>query len=194
MAGSAAVVQWLGRDDGNFLGRVQWTADCGAPPSGTQGHRDPLLNRRPLRRRCALHGRRPSYCRTGVGLVLFRVTVPSARSNACRRRLASDVAGAVAEDTLLFRALAAAPTTRRLLEARVGMPGLRSDPMPSIRGRWLDRRLQECNSTAPRAAEGATQGSHRAVGTCLSAFCPSGPADRVSSGNAALVGPLVEGH
>jgi predicted acyl esterase len=26
-------VQWLGWDDGNFMGWVQWTSNCGAPPA-----------------------------------------------------------------------------------------------------------------------------------------------------------------
>ena len=35
---------------------VSW-GGFNAPPSGTQGNRNHLLDRRPLRRRCALHGR-----------------------------------------------------------------------------------------------------------------------------------------
>ena len=42
--------------------------------------------------------------------------------------------------------------------------------------------------------EGAPQGSHRAMGARLSALCLSRPADRIPPGNAALVGPLAEGH
>ena len=37
VVGGATLVQWRCRDDGNLLGRVQWTSDCGAPPPGTQG-------------------------------------------------------------------------------------------------------------------------------------------------------------
>jgi hypothetical protein len=33
----------------NFLGRVQWTADCSAPPSGTQSNRNHLFDRRSVR-------------------------------------------------------------------------------------------------------------------------------------------------
>ena len=39
-------MQWLGWDDGNFLGWVQWTSNCGAPSSGTQSNRDHLFDRR----------------------------------------------------------------------------------------------------------------------------------------------------
>ena len=61
LAGSSALVQWLGRDDGNFLGRVQWTSNCGAPSPGTQSNRHHLFDRRSVRRRRALHGRHVSY-------------------------------------------------------------------------------------------------------------------------------------
>src|SRR5215510_5014775 len=74
------------------------------------------------------------------------------------------------------------------------MRGLCGDPMPGVRRRWLDRCLQECNSAPSPGTDGASQGSHRAVGTRLSAFCTSRPADRVPAGNAALVGLLAEGH
>ena len=63
MVGGATLVQWRCRDDGNLLGRVQWTSDCGAPPSGTQGDRNHLFDRRSVRRRCTLHGRHASYGR-----------------------------------------------------------------------------------------------------------------------------------
>ena len=66
------VIAWLaaqpwcngvGWDDGNFLGWVQWTSDCGAPSPGTQSNRHHLFNRRSVRRRRALHGRHVSYHR-----------------------------------------------------------------------------------------------------------------------------------
>ena len=86
VVGGATLVQRRCRDDGNLLGWVQWTSDCGAPPSGTQGDRNHLLDRRSLRRRCALHGRHAS-CGRGLewGFVLFRLDVPAARPGACRR-------------------------------------------------------------------------------------------------------------
>ena len=65
---------------------------------------------------------------------------------------------------------------------------------PGLRRRWLDRWLQECNSAAARTTERTAQGSDRAVGTRLSAFRASRPADRLPAGDAALVGSLAEGH
>ena len=65
MVGGATLVQRRRRDDGNLLGWLQWTSDRGAPPSGTQGNRNHLLDGRPLRRRCALHGRHAS-CGRGL--------------------------------------------------------------------------------------------------------------------------------
>src|SRR6202035_2108456 len=96
--------------------------------------------------------------------------------------------GAPAEHTAVPGKLAAAPTTRCVLEARIGMRGLRSDPMPGLCRRWLDRWLQECNPAPSRATEAAPQGSHRAVGTRLSALCTSRPPDRIPSRNPELVG------
>src|SRR5271156_2376859 len=98
-----------------------------------------------------------------MGLFLFQLDVPAARSGAGRRQLAADVVGAPAEHTAVPGKLAAAPTTRCILEARIGMRGLRSDPMPGLCRRWLDRWLQECNPA--------------------SAYGTKGPSQRVSSGH-----------
>ena len=45
----ATLVQWRRWNDGNLLGWVQWTSDRGAPPRGTQGNRNHLLDRRSVR-------------------------------------------------------------------------------------------------------------------------------------------------
>src|ERR1051326_2833710 len=116
------------------------------------------------------------------------------RSNARRRRLAGDVVGAPGEHPAVLRALAAAPTTRCVLAAWIGVRGLRGDPMPRLRCRRLDRWLQECHSAPARRTDGAAQGPHRAVGARLSTFCTSRSADRLSAGDAALVGLLAQGH
>ena len=129
-----------------------------------------------------------------MGLVLFRLDVPSARSAARRRPLAGDVAGTPAEHAAVLRKLAAASAARCLLEARLGLRGLRRDPMPGLCRRWVDRWIHECDPAPARTAEGAPQGSHRAMGACLSAFRAPGPADRLPPGDAALVGPLAQGH
>src|SRR5262245_38529882 len=128
-----------------------------------------------------------------MGLVLFRHGVPPARPDACWRWLAGDVVGAPGARTAVLRTVAAAPATGCVLEAWIGMRGLRGDPMPGVRRRRLDRCLQERNSAPARSTDGTAQGSHRAVGAWLSAFCASRPADRVPAGNAALVGLLAEG-
>ena len=43
VVGGATLVQRRRRDDGYLLGRLQWTADCSAPSSGTQGDRHHLF-------------------------------------------------------------------------------------------------------------------------------------------------------
>ena len=126
---------------GISLGRLQWASDRGAPPAGAQGDRDHLLDRRSLRRRCPLHGRHASHGRTRMGLVLLRLDVPPARPGPRRRQLARDVAGAAGEHSAVLRAVAGAPAARRLLEAWIGLRGLRGDPMPGLRRRRLDRCL-----------------------------------------------------
>jgi len=56
------------------------------------------------------------------------------------------------------------------------------------------RCLYQCNSTPARAAERTAQGSHRAVGPRLSAFCAARPADRLPARDAAVVGSLAQGR
>src|SRR5215469_11312555 len=88
----------------------------------------------------------------------------------------------------------ATPAARCLLAAWVGVRGLRCYPMPGLRRRRLDRWLHERNPPPPRATERASQGSHRALGTCLSALCASGSPDRLPARDAAMVGLLAQGH
>src|SRR5580700_4687174 len=129
-----------------------------------------------------------------MGLFLFQLDVPSARSGAGRRKLASDVVGALGEPTAVPGKLAAAPAARCVLEARIGMRGFRGDPMPGLCRGWLDRWLQECNSAPACGTKGPAQGSYRAMGTRLSALCPPGTPDWIPPGNPALVGSLAQGH
>src|ERR1700689_5447449 len=129
-----------------------------------------------------------------MGVFLFRLDVSTARSGAGRRQLASDVVGPLGKHTAIPGELAATPAARSLLEARIGMRRLRSDPMPGLRRRWLDRRLHERNPPPARISQSASQGPDRAVGTRLSALCFSRAADRIPPGNAALVGLLAQGH
>src|SRR5262249_1295153 len=104
------------------------------------------------------------------------------------------VVGAPGERAAVLRTLAAAPATRCLLEAWIGVRGLPGDPMPCVCRRWLDRCLYQRNSTPARAIDGAAQGSHRTLGAWLSAFCASRPADRLPARDAAVVGLLAQRH
>ena len=64
----------------------------------------------------------------------------------------------------LDRALARPPAPRRLLEARLGLRGLRGDRVPGLRGRRLRGRVHERGPAAPGRALRPAQGAHRAVG------------------------------
>ena len=122
VVGGATLVQRRGRDDGNLLGRLQWTSDCGAPPSGTQGNCNHLLDGRPLRGRCALHGRHASCGRrTRVGLVLLRLNVPAARPQYLVGDRWRAMRLSASKRATVLRTLAAAPATRWVLEARIGL-------------------------------------------------------------------------
>ena len=111
-----------------------------------------LLDGRPVSRRRALYGRRAADRGARLGFVLLYRDVSSARPCAGRRSLALDVAAAPRECAALPGNVAAPPAARRLLAVGVGVRGLRRDPMPGIRGRRLDRRLQERNPASARAS------------------------------------------
>ena len=68
LARGADLVRRQGRDDWNLLGRLQRAAGRRAPAAGPQGHRHRLLDRRPLCRRHAFHGRQPYDRQYGMGL------------------------------------------------------------------------------------------------------------------------------
>ncbi len=194
VARAAELVQRRGRDDGHLLGRLQRIAGRRTSPAGAEGDHHAMLHRRPLSRRRAFHGRRDADRQVRLGVVLLRGDVPSARSGAGRRAMARDVAGAVAERAAVPGTLAAPPAARRLLEARLGLRGLRGDRMPGLRGRRLDGRLHQRDPAPAGRIVGAAQGADRAVGTRLPALRDARPADRLSAGDAALVGSLAEGH
>ena len=66
------------------------------------------------------------------------------------------------------------PAPRRVLEARLGLRGLRRDRVPGLRGRRLRRRLHERRAAAARRALRAAQGPHRALGARFPASgCPA---------------------
>ena len=66
--GDAALVRRHGRHDRHLLGRLQRPAGRGAPPAGAEGDHHRLLDRRPLCRRRAFHGRGAAQRQSVVGL------------------------------------------------------------------------------------------------------------------------------
>ena len=80
-----------------------------------------------------------------IAVDLLRV---SARSRDRRRALARDVARAHRPSGAVPGALAAAPVARRLLEARLGVRGLRRDQVRGLRHRRLGGRLLERRAAA----------------------------------------------
>ena len=147
-------------------------AGRGAPAAGAQGHRHAVLDRRPLRRRRALHGRRQARLgRSRLGRLLLRRHVPSARSP---RWSAS--AGA----TMWLERLQNMPLflerwlrhQRRDAYWRHGSvcEDYSAIRCPVYRRRRLDRRLHQRRPAPARASRRAAQGSDRSVGACLSAF------------------------
>ena len=74
----------------------------------------------------------------------------------------------------LRRGVALAPAPRRVLEAGLGLRGLRRDPLPGLHGRRLGRRLLERDPALPGRLRGAAEGPDRPVGAPLPARrrCP----------------------
>ena len=141
----AALVQRRGRHDGHLLGRLQRAAGRGAPAAGAEGDHHALLDRRPLRRRHALHGRRAAERQASAGAsFFFGVDVPPARSRARRRALARDVAGAAGEPAAVparsgCGTSGATPIGGTARCART----TRAIQCPVYRRRRLDRRLHQ---------------------------------------------------
>ena len=85
----------------------------------------PLLHRRPLRRRHPLQGRLPPGRELRLGGEHALLFLAPARPGAGRRPLARDVAEAAGEPTVPGRRPGCSTRPRRLLEARLGLRGLR---------------------------------------------------------------------
>ena len=119
----AALVHGQGRHDRQLLGRVQCAPDRGPPAAGARRDRHELLDRRPLRRRHALHGRLPprTTCSTGRS-PCFSLLARDRRIRALAGpRWRRDVAGASAEPPQLAGDVwHPASAARRLLEAWLG--------------------------------------------------------------------------
>ena len=67
LARQAILVEWIGGHAGHFLGRNQCAADRRHAASRAQGHHAHGMRRRPLHRRCPLHGRRLRRAEHGLG-------------------------------------------------------------------------------------------------------------------------------
>ena len=161
-------------------------------PAGAEGHRHHLLDRRPLRGRRPLQGRHGDQRDAGLGRHHAGLFLAPAGSQDRRQQVAQDVDGAAEERALPDHSLALAPASRRLLEAWLGVRGLRSDRgADPLRGR-LERRLFECHSAPDEGPAHHAQGDHRSLGAQVSAFRRAGAAHRLPAGNAALVGPVAE--
>ena len=80
------------------------------------------------------------------------------------------------------------------MAARLGVRGLRGDPVPGLRRRRLGGRLLQRDPAPARRAQGAAQGPDRPLGAQVPAFRHARPRDRLPPGVPALVGPLAEGH
>ena len=122
----AAVVHRRRRHDGHLVGRLQQPPAGRPPAAGAQGDHHADEHRRPLRRRRALQGRlragAPTCC-TGA-----RACCTGSASRRTRPRSASAGASSGSSGSRrnsLDPHLARAPAPRRLLEARLGVRGLR---------------------------------------------------------------------
>ena len=164
LARGADMVRRQGRDDWNLLGRIQRAAGRRAPAAGPQGHRHRLLDRRPLCRRHAFHGRQPYDRQYGMGLGLLLHHGPRARSADRRRQMARDVAPAAGGGDALLRQLAAPSAARRLLEAWLGLRGHRRHHLRRHGGGRLGRRLYQRRVPAAAHIEGPEARHRRALG------------------------------
>ena len=110
------------------------------------------------------------------------------------RALARDVARADRPSGAVPGALAAAPVARRVLEARLGLRGLRRDQVRGLRDRRLGGRLFQRRAAPARGPEMPEKGPDRAVGAPLSAQRRARAGDRLSPGSGALVGSVAAGR
>ena len=180
LACGAALVDRRGRDDRDLVGRLQRPAGRGPAATRSQGDHDPLLDGRPLRGRRALHRRlRAGGRRASMGLPDARLECDAAGSRLRGRALAGPLARTARADAPVRRGVALAPAPRRLLEARVGLRGLRRRRVSCLRGRRLGGRVHERDLPAARGATRPAQGAHRARGLTRSrtTVCPGRRSD-----------------
>ena len=156
------VIAWLAaqpwcngarRHDGQVLGRLQRAAGRGAAPAGAEGDHHRLLDRRPLRRRHPLHGRRAAQRQSVVGR---RSCWPIRRARPIRHWSAR--AGATQwlerlEHLPFFPALWLAHQRRDAYWRHGSVcEDFSAIAMPGFRRRRLGRCLYQCDSAPARRA------------------------------------------
>ena len=195
LARRPAVVLRRRRHDRHLVGRLQQPPAGRPPAAGAQGDHHAHEHRRPLRRRRALQGRlRARHRPAALEHVHAALAVPAAARGGRRRALARALGAAARGERALGPHVARAPAPRRLLEARLGLRGLRRDRGARLRHRRLDRRLHQQRPAPARRAVRAAQGAHRPVAARVPALRHAGSRHRLPPGGAALVGPLAEGR
>ena len=195
LARGRSMVLGCGRHGRHLVGRVQRTAGRRLAAAGAEGRHQPVLHRRSLRRRRALQGRlrtgmrRP---RLGVGDALLQRAASGSRNR--WRGLEGDLAWHVSRRRRRSSPSGSAPTSRRLLEARLDLRGLRRDRVPRVHGGRVGRRVHERDPTNACRAGQRPQGAHRALGPRVAARRPTqGPAHRLPGRGASLVGSVAQG-
>ena len=195
LARRPAVVLGRRRHDRHLVGRLQQPPAGRPPAAGAQGDHHAHEHRRPLRRRRALQGRLRARDRPAALEHLHAaLAVPAAARGGRRRALARALGAAARGERAVGPHLARAPAARRLLEARLGLRGLRRDRGARLRRRRLDGRLHQQRPPPARRPARAAQGAHRSVAARVPAPRHAGPRHRLPAGGAALVGPLAEGR
>ena len=138
----------------HLLGRLQRPPGGGARAARAEGGDHALLDRRPLRRRRALPRRRGARARDAlVGRVDAVLQRDRPRPRGGRSGLARRLARADRRRGALRVRVAAPPAPRRVLEAGLGLRGLRRDRVPGLRDRRLGGRLLR-GGAAPRGGAG----------------------------------------
>ncbi len=110
-----------------------------------------------------------------------------------RGELAGALARASRDAAVLSGAVARAPALRCLLEARLGLRGLRRDRVPGAGDRRLDGRLHQRGAAAAGRPQGAAPRHHRSLGPPLSARRRARTRHRLPPGGGALVGHVAQG-
>ncbi len=165
-----AVVLRRRRHDRHLVGRLQQPPAGRPPAAGAQGDHHADEHRRPLRRRRPLQGRlRAGHRPAALEHLHAALAVRAAARGGRRRALARALGAAARDEQAVDPHVACAPASRRLLEARLGLRGLRRHRDPRVRHRRLDRRLHEQRPAPARGSARAAQGADRPVAALVPA-------------------------